>query len=391
MVDITKTGMGQGALVSLLTNIKDLVNELRTDHAAVKAWFDEVDSDLDSVNNYNDYLHEEDGVRFGDYTFAETAAITFLGAGVLAWVRAGIKHYFPMDTTITLEIPSTATIADTKFGAWRVVIDDLGAVTTQAANATTMQFASAEIALANLCAIAPTANTTTVGYIVCENAIGGAADFTIGTQNTSLTGVNSTFYYERAPRKQITGLTAVNGAVSAVGSTPEQYSTGTLDYMVNGVAKAQDGAQTTKAFDDADVITTSGNYGGWLIVSNLANASTLAIAANGILGAASTMDYASVAAANTAIDTIADRLPSPLVPISRLTILANKATWTAKTDDLSGTDGTPTFTDSSVGTWDRTTKTGFDSHQINPPAVPATVSAPVVATVSESALSLTNL
>jgi hypothetical protein len=45
--DITGSGLNQGDLVKLLTNIKDVVNEIQADHATVKTFIDELKLDFD--------------------------------------------------------------------------------------------------------------------------------------------------------------------------------------------------------------------------------------------------------------------------------------------------------------------------------------------------------
>jgi hypothetical protein len=359
--------------------VETLIEELSADHAVNVTWSTEVDSDLDDINDYHDFL-EADGCRGGTFTVATQADVTVLGAGIVPYVIDGIQYYASTAGNITLAQPSTNTIADTKFGAWRIVIDRLGAITTQAANASTMQFDSAEIALLNLSAIAQTANTACLGYIVIENTSGGAA-FTIGTTNTNTT-TTGTYYYERFPRKQCAGLTAALGASLAIGGTNTNYSTGTRDYKVSGVNVAQDAAEADKTFNDADTIGQS-QYGGHLIVTNLGNSATVSLAADGIAGSVSAMTYASSAAVDTAIDTVCDNLPSMFAPVGKIVVTNNVAgAFTYGTDDIAGTDGSAVYTDCTVGVWDRTSNTGFDSHKINPPAIPASVTAPLVATLT---------
>lgn len=361
-----------------------LANELRTDHATFKTavdatntWTTEVDADLDAINNYLDYIHEADGVYGGDYTFASTGAVTILGAGNLLWRRAGIRHYAALDTTITLAAPSTTTIGAAKFGAWRVLVSDLGVITTQAANATTMQFANAEDALLNCSAIAPTASTVTIGYLILENGSGG--DFTIGTTNTNAASMSWTFYYERGPRKQVSGLTAALGSSVVADAAAATWSVGTIDHQALGIGYAQISAITNQAMDDADTIA-DGEAGGWLLVTNLAGTGVYALASDGIAGSVSALANTDAAGVATALDTLADRLPGQFVPIGKITVVNGSGSgFTAGTTNWDATGITTTVADASVGTWDRTSTTGFDSHRINPPAVPATVTAAIPA------------
>lgn len=359
--------------------VETLIEELAADHAIGVTWATEVDADHDVMNNLLDF-YNQDGVIGGNFTIAGTAAVTLLGAGFVHYRIGGQEYYCDLDTTITLT--DSGTIVQNKYGAWRILIDRLGVVTTQDTGGL-MAFNNAEDALLCLSAVAPTANTVTIGYFTVTDS--GAGGFNIGTTNTSGGTATGVVYHVRGAPKKVSGLTIALGAASAVGTTPENYSTGTKDVMVNGVRIAQIAAEADKAFDDADTIGQS-QFGGWLIVTNLAQSATYALAANGIAGSVSAMTYVSAAAAQAAVGLVEDRLPPMFVPISRLIITNNIAgTWTAGTDDLSGTDGTPVFTDCTVGTHNRTATTGLDSHKVTAPTIPASITAPLVATLSATA------
>lgn len=357
-------------------NYRALLSEMMTDHATDITWSTEVDADHDTMNNIADF-NNQDGVIGGSFTIATTAATTLLGAGFIEYRIGGQRYYCDLDTTITLT--DSGDIVQNKFGAWRILIDRTGTVTTQDTGAQ-MAFNNAEDALLCLSAVSPTANTATIGYFTVTDS--GAPGFNIGTTNTSGGTATGVVYTVRGPEKQVTGLHTANGAATAVGSTPERYSTGTKDVMLNGVRISQIAAEADKTFDDADTIGQN-QFGGWLIVTNLAKNATYALAANGIAGSVSAMTFASSALAQDAIDTIADKLPAMFCPVAQLIVTNNKAgTWTAGTDDINGTDGTAAFTDATVGTWDRANNTGFDSHKITPPTIPASITAPLVATLT---------
>jgi len=358
---------------------KTLDDELIVDHAVIVAWDAEVDADHDVMNNVLDCWNQ-DGVIGGSFTIATTAAVTLLGAGFVHYRIGGQEYYSDLDTTIDLQ--DRGDIVQNKYGAWRILIDRLGVVSTQDTGAL-MAFDNAEDALLNLSAAAQTANTALIGLFTVTDS--GAPGFQIGTTNTTGGTATGVVYHVRGPQKRVAGLTAALGAASAVGTTPENYSTGTRDYMVNGLRVAQDAAEADKAFDDLDTIGQA-QFGGWLIVTNLAQNATYSLAANGIAGSVSAMTYATAALAITAVGLVEDRLPPMFCPVSRLIIQNNIAgTWTAGTDDLSGTDGTPTFTDCTVGTWDRTATTGLNSHKVTPPTVPASITAPLIATLTATA------
>lgn len=355
-----------------------LANEMRTDFGTVVA---EATADIDDIEDYLDFLHEADGVIGGDFTIAAAAATTLTGAGHVQYRIGGELFYADLDTTITLG--DDGDVDDGKWRAWRIEINRLGVVTAKADGDT--QHANQEDAILNLATLARTANTVTIGYF----AIHSNSGFNIGTDNVN-GETAAAVYHVRGPRAQVSGLHTALGASIAVGATPTNFSHGTVDAKINGLYVAQIAAGADVAFDDVDIITGVGKYGGHLIVVGLDGASIYALAANGVAGAESNMVYATAAAANTAIDTLVDRLPEVFCPIGRIVVVSAKATFTYGTDDIAGTDGTATYTSASVAVWDRTAKTGFGAHKINPPAVPAimtgaTISAPaVVEQVSKS-------
>lgn len=47
--DIVENGMTQGDLVRYLQNVRDVVNELQTDHATIKTFIDECKTDIDAA------------------------------------------------------------------------------------------------------------------------------------------------------------------------------------------------------------------------------------------------------------------------------------------------------------------------------------------------------
>jgi len=353
--------------------VETLIEELHDDHATAVTWMTEVDADSDVMGNIVSF-NMADGVIGGDFTIAGTAAVTLLGAGHIRYRIGGQEYYANLDTTITLQ--DSGDIVQNKYGAWRILIDRAGVVTTQDTGAQ-MAFDNAEDALLCLSAVAPTANTAIIGYFTVTDA--GAGGFNIGTTNTTGGTATEVVYTVRNAPKKATGLTVANGAATAVGTTPERYATGTKDVMLNGVRISQIAAEADKVFDDADTIGQA-QFGGWLIVTNLAQNATYALASNGIAGTVSAMTHASAAAADTALGLVADRLPPMFCPIAKLVVENLKGGgWAANTDDLDGVDGNATFTDATVGTWSRTALTGFDSHKITPDSIPANITAPLVA------------
>lgn len=357
--------------------METLIEELHDDHATFKAAVDgnetlieEMYDDEEAKRNALDFVLA-DGVLSGSWGIATAAAVTLAGTGWIKYRIGGQTYFREMPATITLT--DSGDIIQNKFGAWRIVIDRTGAITTQDTGAQ-MAWNSAEIALLNLSAVAPTANTCTIGYFTVTDS--GAGGFNIGTTNTAGGTATGVVYHVRGPVKQAAGLTAALGAATAVGSTPTRYSTGTKDVMVNGRRIAQIAAEADKAFNDADTIAQS-KFGSWLICTNLAQNATVSVAADGKAGAVSAMAYNTAILAKADVATVVDRLPPMFVPVCRLTVTNNLAgTWTANTNDINGTAGTAAFEDATVGTWARASTTGWDSFKITPASIPAVLTAP---------------
>lgn len=338
----------------------------------IETWGNEVDGDLDTVNNYNYALNKPDGVISGNHIIAGQSGATVLGTGRVRYRIDGIEYDNSIAGNITLE--DSGDISQNKFGAWAVLIDKLGAVTTEDTGAQ-MAFTALEDALLALAGRANSTGKVVIGYFAVKDSAGGG--FNIGTTNTTGGTATESVYISRGPVKRFTGLTAALGADTAIGSSNTKYSTGSRDYCINGLNVAQDTAETDKSFDDADTIDQS-KWGGHLIVTNLGQSATYSLAADGVPDGVSAMAYESAAAVDTALDTLVDRLPFMFCPIAKIVVTNNMGgAFTYGTDDLAGTDGTAVYTDCTYGVVDRTGATGFNSHQRSAPTIPATVTAPV--------------
>lgn len=331
----------------------------------------ETSADANAINNMNDFMSADGVVGGSSYSFtAGAAAATITGAGFVEYILNGVRHFIALDTTITIEDNSgTTDIADGRFGAWRILIDALGAVTTQKASAN-QQDTSAEIAMLTLGSVAQTADTVCIGYVVLGDV--GAA-YNIGTTNLSAL-TTETYYMERAPRKQVSGLHTALGAATVASAGAATLAVGTINAQVSGVHVAEISADATDDLTDADTIATT-ETGGWLLVTDLAGTGTSTISSDGIPGVSALADT-DLAGANTALDTLCDNLPSVFVVLARIVVVnASGGTFTAKTTNWDATSMTTTVTDATVGTWDRTATTGFDSQKITPPAIPAAATA----------------
>nr|MBC8232806.1 hypothetical protein [bacterium] len=321
-----------------------------------------------------DFFQEPDGVIGGNFTITAGAAVTLTGAGHLKYRIGGQVYYGDLDTTITLA--DSGDIVTTKWGAWRILIARDGTVTTQDTGAQ-MAFDNEQDALLNLSAIAPTANTTTIGYFTI-NSDGG---FNIGTDNVNGETAEN-LYIVRDTKNKVSGLTAALGSAVVDDTAAATWSVGTIDAMRNGLRLTQIGAITNQAMDDADTIATT-KAGAWLLVTDLVGTGIYALAADGAAGSVSAMTYNSTTLAETDIDTLCDQLPELFCPIGKI-VVDNQAggTFTAGTTNWDATSVTTTVTDVTVGTWDRTANTGFDSHKINPPSIPASITAAILSTLA---------
>lgn len=224
-----------------------------------------------------------------------------------------------------------------KFGAWRIELSKLGVLTTQSAvTSGNMTFDSAEDAMMNLCSQARTADTIDVGYLVIEAAAGG---FTIGT-DLPLTGdaqVTAATYTDAFVQQYGSGLNAALGSATLTPNGVTTLNRGSVDVDINGAKLAQIAADATMAFDDADTVAVN-TFGGWMMISDHAGTGVYMLASDGVAGSVSAMSHATLAAANTALDTLQDLLPLTMSPLARV-FFENTAdgsvpaTWTAGTDD----------------------------------------------------------
>lgn len=361
-----------GSYKSTVDASRTLVNELHDDHGVLVTWVTEVDGDLDDINDYLHYLYEAGGVIGGDFDLAAGSAVDLTGSGHIRYRIGGQVYYADLDTTIVLV--DSGDIVTGKYGAWRILIDRAGVVTTQDTGAQ-MAFDNAQDALLNLAGVAPTANTVTLGYLTVTKSDGA---FDIGTTNLDAANVATAIYDVREPGKQAGGLTAALGSSVVADASAATWSVGTIDVKRNGIRLSQISAITNQAMDDADTVADT-KAGGWLLVVDLAGTGVYALAADGVAGSVSAMTYADAAAVDTQLDTLANQLSELFVPIGKIVVVnASGGTFTAGTTNWDAAGITTTVTDISLTVWDRTDVSGFDSHQINPPAIPASVGAALV-------------
>ncbi len=361
------------------------IGHLNTDLAAIDTWTTEVDGDLDKINDYTSLINEPNGVHSGStYTLAEAAAVNYTGAGIVYYRINGEEYWCDLDTTVTFT--GTDELTDGKFRAYRMEIDAVGTVTLTGPG--NKDLTSAEQALLTLCSTARTADTATLGYVVLGAS--GAA-FTPGTTDTNAGAHTNVFYYTKGFERRMSGLTASTSLDLVVGTTPEQYQIGTLDYKVMGQNVAQDVADVDCTFVDADTITGgAGKFGGVLVVTNVAQNLTVAVAADGLAESVSDMTYTSIAAVQVDLLKCLNALPEVFAPVGYIIVEgAGDDPFTFTTSALDDVDGKPTFVTFDVGTWDRVADEAqtLSQHGLNVPTIPdsvtATMPANTVVTVTE--------
>ncbi len=369
-----------------------LMAELAADHAIGVTWDTEVDGDLDKINDYLYYLGEKDGVLSGDFSFSAGGVATITGAGRVRYRLGGVVYVADVDTTIILE--GTGDVTQSKWGAWRILIDSKGVCSTQATDATgTIAHDSAEDAMLTLSKRSRTADTVEIGYCHITDS---DSVFNIGTDNLTSSGV-TVVYFEVQGARQDVGVVALGGTIRLQDGTTTWDSQGAIDARVAAADDAPSGggilsgdlAQiseiTNQAMDDADVVTNTG-FGGWLLVTDLAQTGLYAIAANGIAGAVSTMNEASEAAVDTLLDAVEAALPLVFAPIARFYVdkSAGSTDFTANSVNWNADSTVATVTQYTNAALDRTSLA--ENVGIEAPAISATISAPLIASLTATAI-----
>jgi hypothetical protein len=404
--EVEETGKWQKDLILLIRNIVDLGNELQDDHATSKTavdeietlieemhddsgtystWDTEVDGDLDDINDYLHYMNDRDGVTGGDFVITAGANVTLTGAGRVYYRIAGINYVADVDTTIVLE--DGGDITGSNVGAWRILIDAAGTVTTQdPAGSGAQAFANVEDALLSLSQRAITANTIEIGYFVITAATG----FSPNADNVN-GEASEAVYTVHGPRLQC-GLNAALGATgfAADNGVATWDTAGTIDARITGKVASnvirsgnlvQISAITNQVMDDADTVDVN-DFGGWLMVTDEAGTGVYALASNGIAGAVTAMTHTTAALRNTALDEVQDRLPAIFAPLARILLnnVSGGNAWEATTDNWDHDTAVATVENYTFGVFQRATVVGDVGR--NAPAIPATVSAPLTPQVS---------
>lgn len=366
------------------TSYQVWATEIAADHASLITWMTEIDGDNNEINDYLSYLGERDGVEFGTHGFAGAAATTVLGSGMVVYRIGGQRFSAIVDTTVTLT--DTTAVTGSNWKAWRIVIDRTGTVTTETVTGSA-GFANEEDALLNLGRVSQAANTVEIGYWTVNASTG----FTPQTDNTNGEAAENT-YLVHGPRLGV-GLNAALGSSVVADAAAATWSVGTIDARLEagpdtatgaGVSRnlAQISAITNQAMDDADTIA-DGEFGGWLLVTNLAGTGVYALASDGVAGSVSVLADGSDAGVQTALDTLANRLPLIFCPIGEIRVTnASGGGFTAGTTNWDAAGVTTTVADQPFATFDRTVTTGRAARNIDAPAVPADITAALLATLT---------
>lgn len=380
-VETLRTALEAGGVVAtaeLMTNYatnRTYQAEIKTTYNTAVTAITELNDDDNTVCNQVDSIVTPNGVVGGSYAFTAGAAVTIAATGTVKYQIAGVQYAAEMPATITLE--DLGDITQNLFGAWRVEITALGAVTAKSAP-TVGGYTTEQIALLALGGLARTASSAVLGYLTVVKT--GSA-FNIGTDNLTVATATATFYYERGPHRRMSGLNAALGAASTLTASSTTYGHGTIDVNRNGLKLAQIAAGATQALTDADTIATL-KFGAVLVCTNLAGTGKVSINAAGTPGVTA-MSYADAATALAAVNLVVDRLPALFVPIILIRVNNQSvSTFTFKTTNWDATSITSTITDAAIAGWDRTVQTGFNSHQITRAAIPAILTAPNPAAIA---------
>lgn len=203
---ITKNGANQEDVVRFLENVRDVVNELRTDHATALALEAELKTLVNDVRSklQGNYVEGVPALAIGsDLEKVSTAAFDYMIGGKRyskAAVAAGTA-------------PGNDVVPQETFGAVALDIGTDGTLDAVEATANATGYASAALAVAGLPAVA--ADHARVGWVTATKSDGA---FTFGT--TNLDAANTTVAYTDAP-------TLANSIGSAVAGSPPAELTAT--------------------------------------------------------------------------------------------------------------------------------------------------------------------
>lgn len=363
---------------------RSAVKELIDDADTLVTWQTEVDGDLDTMNDYFDLLGQ-DGLKAGKPGCVDGSSDTtkLRVEGTNLRYQIGSQQYM---TTAALETePPTGEITAAKFGAYRMDLNQSGALTVTR-KGDPMAYDSLEDALLSLASVAHTANSIDVGYLVIEAAAGG---FTAQTDLplTADAQVTAATYYDVLVGRAENGLNAA--ATVAVADSVATLNISKINANANGAKLSEIAVSATQALDDADTVTNA-KWGGWLLIVDAAGTGTYCLAADGVAGTASTMAYATKAAVDTALDLVQRRMPAYCVSIARIYLdnTGGANAWTGNTDDWDHDTAVATAEVYPV-IHDRTLDKTISMVR---PTIPATVTAPinVAVTASDPSESLTS-
>lgn len=182
--DITNKGLDQLTLYTLLTNIRDLVNELQTNHATFKTVVTDTKALLNQLRAVALYA------CYDNPAFAISTNFDVKNANAVYYTNGGTLKTLAANTNF--DTGTAKTITGSLYGAAVLTVNSSGTgVVTWATGA---GYASEALAIAGLAA--PSATDTVLGYVTVQ---AHASGFTAGTDAlTTGTGGNvatATTYY----------------------------------------------------------------------------------------------------------------------------------------------------------------------------------------------------
>lgn len=207
--DIVESGMGQGDLVKLLGNIRDLVNELQDDHSTFRTVVGDNKALLNQLRTQSLYR------ALGNPGFAISTNFDVKNANAISYLNGGTLKTLSANTNF--DTGTSKTITGSKWAAAMLTVNSSGtAVVTWTSGGAYNDEATAIAALA-----APAATDTVLGYVTVN---AHASGFTAGTDAlTTGTGGNvataTNYYNDVNPNTLMIGAAVSSSAPAALSNS----------------------------------------------------------------------------------------------------------------------------------------------------------------------------
>lgn len=204
--NITENGVSQGDLVRYQRNVRDAVNELRTDHDANQTLLTDLKTAVNLLQHrsQNYIISTSPALAIStNFDVANTEQTVFVAGGVV---------YTLGDNTVC-NTGTTKTITGDLWSAFAVEASD---ASTLAANWASSSYASEALALAAAKALTPTASKCCIGFVTVQaHASGFAAGTDALATGTGGNVAQATNYYNMAPYAITAVSTSAEAALAA--------------------------------------------------------------------------------------------------------------------------------------------------------------------------------